>query len=209
MSATIPTTSAPIVYPDSDGKPMAENTLQYQWIVTLKGNLDRICVGDRAAFVAGDNFIYPIDGRSDICKAPDVYVAFGRPRGHRGSYKVWEEDGVFPQVIFEVSSLSNTQRDLLERRRFYRRYGAEEYVVYNPDEHVLDIHVREANRLVPVDDVHGWVSPRLGITFDMGGEELVITGPDGRRVLTFEEFAQDNDRLRAKLRAAGIDPDAP
>ncbi|MET0099833.1 MAG: Uma2 family endonuclease, partial [Arthrospira platensis] len=30
---------ADILYPDSDGKPMAENTLQYRWIVRLVSNL--------------------------------------------------------------------------------------------------------------------------------------------------------------------------
>ena len=78
---------APVVYPDSDGMPMADNTLQYEWIVTIKGNLDAICVGDRAAFVAGDNLIYPVEGDPGIRIAADVYVAFGRPRasGRKGA----------------------------------------------------------------------------------------------------------------------------
>ena len=29
-----------IVYPDSDGKPMADNTLQFRWIVTIKEGLE-------------------------------------------------------------------------------------------------------------------------------------------------------------------------
>ncbi len=29
-------TEPEIVYPDSDGKPMAENTLQWSWIVKIK-----------------------------------------------------------------------------------------------------------------------------------------------------------------------------
>jgi hypothetical protein len=29
-----------IVYPDSDGKPMADNTLQFRWIVKVQGGLD-------------------------------------------------------------------------------------------------------------------------------------------------------------------------
>jgi Uma2 family endonuclease len=247
----LPKPTGVIVYPDSDGKPMAENTLQYEWIVTIKGNLDRICVGDRAAFVAGDNLIYPVEGDPTICKAPDVYVAFGRPRGHRGSYKVWEEGGVFPQVIFEILSPGNSQAELIAKRRFYRRYGAIEYIVYDPDDHVLDVHVREGNRLVPVDEVNGWVSPLLGIRFDMSGDELAIYRPDGTRFLSFDEICDeaqaakqlaveadkrarnaetdakiaeaqrqkseaermkaeaDSERLRAKLRAAGIDPDTP
>jgi hypothetical protein len=27
----------PIIYPDCDGEPIAENTLQFDWIVTIKG----------------------------------------------------------------------------------------------------------------------------------------------------------------------------
>ena len=32
----------PILYPDSDGKPMADNTKQFQWIVTLEGGLQAL-----------------------------------------------------------------------------------------------------------------------------------------------------------------------
>ena len=40
-------------YPESDGQPMAENTTQFQWIVTIKENLDALLTN---AFVAGDLF---------------------------------------------------------------------------------------------------------------------------------------------------------
>ena len=30
----------PILYPDSDGQPMADNTKQFRWIVTIKENLE-------------------------------------------------------------------------------------------------------------------------------------------------------------------------
>lgn len=37
-----PESSTGIVYPDSDGQPMADNTLQFEWIVTIKENLERV-----------------------------------------------------------------------------------------------------------------------------------------------------------------------
>ncbi len=41
MSVSIPRhPRSEIVYPDSDGKPMADNTLQFRWIVTIKEGLD-------------------------------------------------------------------------------------------------------------------------------------------------------------------------
>lgn len=212
--------TGPVVYPDSDGKPMAENTRQYEWIVTIKGNLDTICVGDRAAFVAGDNLIYPVEGNPLIRIAPDVYVAFGRPRGHRGSYRVWEEGDIFPQVVFEVLSPGNTAREMNRKRQFYRRYGAEEYYVYDPDRNRLQGWQRAGNRFVEVADTHNHVSPRLGIRFDMSGLELEIFGPDGQPFLTFAQLKESADaarehadrekkradKLAAKLRELGVDP---
>ncbi len=36
----IPAIDPDIEYPDSDGKPMADNTEQYEWIVKIKENLE-------------------------------------------------------------------------------------------------------------------------------------------------------------------------
>ena len=77
------TNRAPVVYPDSDGEPMSDNTLQYDWIVTLQGNLDRLLPDH---FVAGDLLWYPVEGRPNLRQAPDVLVALGRAKGHRGRY---------------------------------------------------------------------------------------------------------------------------
>ncbi|MEL7495831.1 MAG: hypothetical protein AAGJ95_17965, partial [Cyanobacteria bacterium J06554_11] len=79
-----PNESADIFYPDSDGQPMASNTEQYRWILIIQQNLDVLLP---EAFVAGDFFWYPVEGRPDISVAPDVMVALGRPKGKRLSYK--------------------------------------------------------------------------------------------------------------------------
>ncbi len=60
-------------------------------------------------------------------------VILGRPKEERGSYKQWEEDGIAPQVVFEVLSPGNRFNDLLRNFRFYEKYGVEEYYIYNPD----------------------------------------------------------------------------
>lgn len=57
--------------------------------------------------VATDLLWYPVEGRPDIRTAPEVMLSFGRPKGHRSSYKQWEEGGLAPQVVFEVLSPSN------------------------------------------------------------------------------------------------------
>ncbi len=210
MSRLAPRGAAPsdVVYPDSDGKPIADNTLQFEWIQTLQGNLDAL-FGDRPdVFVAGDNLIYAVEGDPKARQAPDVYVAFGRPKGHRGSYKVWAEGGIFPQVVIEVLSPGNRKAELARKFAFYDRHGAEEYYVLDPDRNTLKVYVRRDGKLDPVPDPNGWVSPRLGIRFDTGGPAVVVSGPDGERFRTFVEAGARADRLAAKLRELGVDPDA-
>jgi hypothetical protein len=53
MTITPPVQPISLVYPDSDGQPMANNTQQYRWIVVIQQNLDWLLTD---AFVAGDLF---------------------------------------------------------------------------------------------------------------------------------------------------------
>ena len=43
-----------IVYPESDNKPMADNTRQFTWIVKIKENLEILFKSNVDVFVAGD-----------------------------------------------------------------------------------------------------------------------------------------------------------
>ncbi len=80
----------PVIYPERDGKPMADNTKQARWIVVLYDNLLALFADRPDVFVAADNLWYPVEGEPEVRAAPDVYVVFGRPKGDRGSYKQWE-----------------------------------------------------------------------------------------------------------------------
>ena len=63
---------------------MADNTLQYEWIVTIKGGLDAIFVDDPNVFVAGDLLWYPVEGKPTIRIAPDVDGRDRPPQGIPG-----------------------------------------------------------------------------------------------------------------------------
>ena len=84
---TLPGTPAEIEYPDSDGQPMSDNTLQFKWIVLIKEGLETLFRHDLNVFVAGDLLWYPEERKPKIRQAPDVMVVLGRPKGERGSYK--------------------------------------------------------------------------------------------------------------------------
>ena len=79
--------STAIIYPESDGKPMADNTKQFRWILVIQQNLDWMFADNPNVFVAGDLFWYPVEGKPRIVTAPDVMVVVGRPKGERGSYQ--------------------------------------------------------------------------------------------------------------------------
>lgn len=44
-----------IIYPDSDGKPRADNTKQFRWIMVIYYNLEWLFAEDINVFVAGDS----------------------------------------------------------------------------------------------------------------------------------------------------------
>ena len=207
-----------VIYPDSDGQPMASDTEQYRWIVMVQQNLDWLLPD---AFVAGDLFWYPIEGRADVVVAPDVMVALGRLKGKRSSYKQWEETGVAPQVVFEILPPSNTHKEMEQKLLFFERHGVEEYCLYDPDNSTLNGFLRGEFGLDHIPDMADWISPLLNVRFDMSGSELQLFRPGGSSFLSYQSVIQQAEsaehraelaeqkaaKLAEKLRELGIDPE--
>jgi Uma2 family endonuclease len=219
-----------IIYPDSDGQPMADNTKQFQWITVIKTNLDWLFRDNEMVFVAGDLLWYPVEGNPKYRVAPDTMVVFGRPKGDRGSYKQWLEDNIAPQVVFEILSPGNSEGEMERKLQIYARCEVEEYYVYDPDRYILKGYQRGEDLFLDspretilerIEVMDGWISPRLGIKFQLTENDLQITHPDGRVFETFDNVATERDHLLAekqqleieknkrdaKLRELGIDPD--
>lgn len=226
--ANAPIHTEAIHYPDSDGLPVSDNTLQFTWIGILKWGLEACYLSDPNVFVAGDHLIYPVEGKVKVRQAPDVYVAFGRPKKDRGSYKVWEEKGIFPQVVFEVWSPSNHYLQMDRKFKFYQKHGVEEYYIIYPEKPSAEGWKREGKKLVPIHKMNGWVSPRLGLRFEQSKGALKLYGPDGRELRSPAEAVAERNaehlraelehqraelereraaRLAAQLRELGVDPD--
>ena len=223
-------TQAEVIYPESDGKPMSDNTKQFRWIVVIQQNLEWLEADDPNVFVAGDLLWYPVEGDNKTRTAPDVMVVFGTPKGDRGSYQQWKEKNIAPQVVFEILSPGNRLTEMNKKQVFYDRYGVEEYYLYDPDQNDLSGWLRSGERLDVIEPIDNWVSPRIGIRFDLSGEELQIYRPNGERFATYVEIAQRLEQseqravqaeqravqaeqraalLTDRLRAAGIDPEQP
>ncbi|MFO1350022.1 MAG: Uma2 family endonuclease [Gammaproteobacteria bacterium] len=190
-----------VLYPDSDGKPMADNTLQFRWITTIVGGLQRLFAADPQVFVAGDLLWYPLEGDNKTRAAPDALVAFGRPKGERGSYKQWEEGGIAPQVVFEVLSPGTTTQEMKKKLAFYDRFGVEEYYLYDPDHGRLAGWRREHGKLRAISRMQDWESPRLGVRFAVDDQGLGLTGPDGRRFESYVDVALRADAAERRAEA--------
>jgi hypothetical protein len=201
-------------------------------------------MNDPDVFVACNLNWYPVKGNNKKVTAPDVMAAFGRQKGDRSSYMQWKEANVPPTVVFEILSPSNSEKEMEEKFVFYEQFGVGEYYVYDPDWITLKGFLRDGDSLVPIPEMHNWVSPRLRIRFDLSGDELVVWRPDNVRFQTFSELVQSKQEqylraeaqhkraddalqivekerqradeehqraelLLAKLKAHGIDPNAP
>ncbi len=185
-----------IVYPESDGLPMADNTRQFESIVYIKKGIDWLFSHDPMVFVAGDLFWYPVQGNAKLRQAPDVLVVFGRPKGDRGSYQQWREDNIPPQVVFEILSPGNTIPEMTRKFQFYAQYGVEEYYIYDPDGLTLDGYWKQGNFLEAIETMQDWVSPRLGIKFGLSSDgKLELFRPDGQPFETYEQLAQRAEQL--------------
>ncbi|OIP78906.1 MAG: hypothetical protein AUK48_00665 [Oscillatoriales cyanobacterium CG2_30_44_21] len=204
--------SQKIIYPDDNGQPISNNTEQFDWIVMIKENLECLFAKDANVFVAGDLLWYPIEGDNVTCTAPDAMVVIGRPKGRRGSYMQWVEDGIAPQVVFEILSPSNRASEMAKKLKFYDRYGVEEYYLYDPSRIDLTGWQRIGNELDVIEAMDDWVSSRLGIRFDMSSEQLKLYFPDGREFTSLKDASaqlqrekQRADRLAQRLRELGIE----
>ncbi|MEH2324038.1 MAG: Uma2 family endonuclease [Nostoc sp.] len=230
-----PETTIQVIYPESDGQPMADNTEQFTWIVKIKENLEILFASSADVFIAGDLFWYPVQGSPNIKQAPDTLVVFGRPKGKRGSYLQWKEENIPPQVVFEILSPGNTLKEMTKKLQFYQRYGVEEYYIYDPDKNDLNGLLRSGDSFEVIEEMNGWVSPRLKISFTLTPDTLEIVSSTGQKFLTpveidqlreqerqraeretqakeaaLEELEKERDRyqeLLAKLKQKGIDTD--
>jgi Uma2 family endonuclease len=136
-----------VVYPDSDGRPMAENTKQLRWIVVLYCGLCAVFRNRDDVFVAADLPWYPVEGHPEITTARDTYVVFGRPKGDRGSYQQWLEGGIAPQVVFKILWPNNDTWEMSDKLAFFDDRGVEEYYLYDPEKDRLAIYVRQGTAL--------------------------------------------------------------
>ena len=74
-------TTEEIIYPSSDGQPMAESTIQYELIVKIKEGCESLFKNDPNVFVAADLMWYPVEGRPDISQSTGCHGNIWQTKG--------------------------------------------------------------------------------------------------------------------------------
>lgn len=172
---------------------------------------------DRQDFYASGNLtIYysPTQRKSSDFWGPDFFVVLGTERKPRKSWVVWEEDGKYPNLIVELLSESTAATDRGLKKQIYQD------IFRTPDYFWFDPHSLEFEGFHLVDGTYqpielteqGWRwSEQLGLFFGVHQEQLRFFTAAGELVASPEEDAaaerKRNEKLTAKLRELGVDPD--
>ena len=188
---------AAIEYPESDGKPMAENDPQLHAIHYAFGALLLRYAARDDVYVSADLLIYYEEGNPRISVVPDVFVVFGVEDRKRGSYKVWEE-GKGPDFVLEVASPNTWREDVERKPGVYAGLGVREYFQYDPTGDHLAPRLQgrrlvggEYERLTPLESIDRTLTLRsevLGLELRARGDWMRFHDPaTGEDLLTHAE----------------------
>jgi Uma2 family endonuclease len=156
-------------------------------------------------YVSGNNFLYYEEGNPKARVSPDCYVVFGVAKRQRDFYKVWEEGGKYPSVVFEFTSKKTRREDTHKKLPLYEQVlKVPEYFLFDPTGDYLKPRLQgyrlvggRYDHLLPVNNrLH---SEQLGVDLVEEGETLCFYDRQGERLLTPLEQAR---RAEAEARRA-------
>jgi hypothetical protein len=215
-----------LIYPSSDGEPLAESDAHLLAILVTLEVLRQYLEG-QAATVLANQFLYYSQGFPKLRVAPDMMVILGVAAGGRDNYKIWEE-GQVPAVIFEMTSGSTKDSDQVFKYNLYEQLGVQEYWLFDPRGEWLHEQLR-GYRLVgeqfqPITDgLSQGLNLRLGVADQLiqfhrqdNGEKLLTPAEQAQALRAetqarqvaeaqAEQAIQQVQALQAKLKELGVD----
>ena len=122
----------PLVYPESDGEPMAETPRHQQVMIDCMDILRNHFHGTPDVYIGGNMLLYyeAEDPRKSI--SPDVFMVRGLSKKDLRTYKTWEQPPTLDFVL-EVASPSTFERDFTVKKELYAEIlRVKEYYIYDP-----------------------------------------------------------------------------
>ncbi len=202
-----------IVYPDSDGEPMAESDPARDYLLYSVEALDLYFQNRDDVYVSGNIFVYYKQGIPSAVISPDVLVVFGVEKKKRQSYKVWEEGGKVPDFVLEVTSSSTQENDEIDKPLKYAQLGVAEYFQYDPTGDYLQPQLKgsrlasgQYRPLQPTLFANGDLSIRsrvLGLDLRLIGREMRFYDPNAAKILpNYRERDRELQQEKQARRAA-------
>jgi len=129
---SLPTERA-VIYPESDGKPMAETDIHRNLMIDTIRRLENHFKERDDVYVSGNLLLYYEKGNQYKSVAPDVFVVCGVEKKRRRTYFLWEE-GKGPDFVLELASENTYRRDLGDKKDLYASViKVKEYFLFDPD----------------------------------------------------------------------------
>ena len=197
-----------VVYPESDGKPMAETEYHRDIMIDFIQMLKHYFRNVNDLHVSGNLLMYYEEGNPRKSVSPDVFVAFGVSKKQRRTYKIWEE-GHAPDFVLEVASPSTYRNDLTHKKELYASVlGVREYYIYDPY-HEVDPYFLGYRLVDGVYEEIAFVDerlPSLVLGLELGENDGVFGLYDPERSVWLQPLAKQVEqeveaRQRADVRA--------
>lgn len=207
-----PLPSRPVLYPETDGRPMPDADYQGDACYYVVPALKAWFRTHPDVYASGDLFIYLEEGNPRNCIAPDAFVVLGAANHRRDTYRLWEEPAGAPDFVLEIVSPSTWRSDLGAKREKYAALGVREYWLHDPHGRHLQpalagYRLAEGAYVpLPVRDTPRGMTMRsdvLGLELHLDGDDLRLFDPvSGERLPTFTESEAARRTAEADLRAA-------
>ena len=125
-------TAPTLVYPESDGEPMAESPRHQQVMIDCMDILRSHFHGIPDVYIGGNMLLYYEEGNPRKSVSPDVFMVRGLSKKELRTYKTWEQPATLDFVL-EVASPSTYTRDFNEKMEIYAKIlRVKEYYIYDP-----------------------------------------------------------------------------
>ncbi|MYC75238.1 Uma2 family endonuclease [Candidatus Poribacteria bacterium] len=121
-----------LVYPESDGEPMAETEKHRKVMIDVIDILDQHFQHVPDVHVSGNLLLYYEEGNPRKSVSPDVFMVRGLSKKELRVYKTWEQPPTLDFVL-ELASPSTFRRDFTEKKELYQNIlRVKEYFIYDP-----------------------------------------------------------------------------
>ena len=125
-------TAPTLVYPESDGEPMAETGRHVRALLDMIDMIDWHFRDTPDVHVSGNMFLYYEEGNPRKVISPDVFMVRGVSKKDLRTYKTWEQQP-YLDFVLELASPSTYVKDFNEKKTIYEKIlRVKEYYIYDP-----------------------------------------------------------------------------